>query len=122
MWIRLEPFRNPKPALLNRFESPNQSRIFIFFCSLHTKICGKNAYPPPPYPCATVQIRVFSDRLAPCSQQAGLCDVGVRQSRSPGVGADVAGVPGEQPVVPFEISNCILEFTVLRFMEFFDDR
>jgi hypothetical protein len=50
MSIRLEPFRNPKPALLNRFQSPHQSRIFSFFCTLHPKPARKNAYPPPPSP------------------------------------------------------------------------
>jgi hypothetical protein len=41
MWIRSEPFRNPKPALLNRLKSPLKANIFSSFSSLQARIRGE---------------------------------------------------------------------------------
>jgi hypothetical protein len=47
-WIRLEPFWNRKPALLNRFGSLTGADILSFFNALQAKDSGKNMHPPPP--------------------------------------------------------------------------
>jgi len=45
----------------------------------------------------------------------------MRDGGAPVGGVDVAGVAGEEPVVAGEIFHAVLEFAVLRFVEFFDN-